>query len=88
MPVVVIEGAVQNPDVPDAMIMDGLNPFPDCFYGQTAYRFSPPLTQKAQVLKQPRVVSSCTKGLLQLNSLLHSGGVSDWKFATRARPLS
>ena len=39
MPVVVIEGAVQNPDVPDAMIMNGLNPFPDCFYGQTAYRF-------------------------------------------------
>ena len=83
MPVVVIEGAVQNPDVPDAMIMDGLNPFPDCFYGQTAYRFF-----SAAYTEGTSVVSSCTKGLLQLNSLLHSGGVSDWKFATRARPLS
>ena len=40
--------------------------------------FSPPLTQNAQVLKQPRVVSSCTKGLLQLKKRLFSGrGPSD-----------
>ena len=38
--------------------------------------FSPPLTQKAHVLKHPRVVSSCTKGLLQLKKRLFSGETS------------
>ena len=50
--------------------------------------FSPPLTQKAQVLKHPRVVSSWTKGLLQLKKRLCSGGTSPAKFSTRAMPLS
>ena len=50
--------------------------------------FSPPLTQKAHVLKHPRVVSSCTNGLLQLKKRLFSGGMSPEKFKTRAIPLS
>ena len=50
--------------------------------------FSPPLTQKAQVLKHPRVVSSYTKGLLQLKKRLASGGVRFEKSDTRAMPLS
>ena len=50
--------------------------------------FSPPLTQKAHVLKHPRVVSSCTNGLSQLKKQLFSGGMSLEKFKTRAVPLS
>ena len=50
--------------------------------------FSPPLTQKAQVLKQPRVVSNCTNGLSQLKKGLFSGGTKLEKLSTRAIPLS
>ena len=50
--------------------------------------FSPPLTQNAHVLKHPRVVSNCTKGLLQLKKRLSSGVVSWSKASTRANPLS
>ena len=50
--------------------------------------FSPPLTQNAQVLKQPRVVSSCTNGLLQLKKRLFSGDMRSENFSTRAMPLS
>ena len=50
--------------------------------------FSSPLTQNAHVLKQPRVVSSCTNGLLQLKKQLFSGGTSREKLSTRAMPLS
>ena len=56
--------------------------------GSVRTGFSPPLTQKAQVLKQPRVVSNCTKGLFQLKKSLSSGGVSWSKASTRANPLS
>ena len=50
--------------------------------------FSPPLTQKAHVLKQPLVVSNWTNGLSQLKNRLSSGYFNEEKSDTLAVPLS